>query len=411
MKKTRKILALGLSFVMMLGLCLTAGTVNAEDSKTTTVGTVKAFNQALTEGKNDITVTNALSFNDSVDINNVTIRATNDVKGNFLTFTNGGTLSDVKVITATNTKSAIHIYKCEMTINNLTVNHSLNTGGAPVLVNGEGSRATFNGNLNMTLGSTSWYGVNVDTGWADFTNVNIDCETNDANSTQSVICTDNDGNVALNESTTLSTVQTVKEGNSQNQTQIAYVLGDDLIDFITAKQDKDVKAVTVKDEIKLKETFNIKEGMIISCEGKGAFAADQFTTTDQNQLNVVTVLTDEIVSFNNVKIKTDESTKSGLHIYGGEVTATNLNIDNTSTKGGAAVILNGGNLKLIGTTTFKLGEKSWGGINLDNRSGPNTVLNIDNDATIDVTSPKDYVGLYYVDEDKQNQIQLNKAVN
>lgn len=72
MKKTRKILALGLSFVMMLGLCLTAGTVNATDTKEP-VSTVEDFNEALLAGETDITVASPLTFNEQVNISGVTI--------------------------------------------------------------------------------------------------------------------------------------------------------------------------------------------------------------------------------------------------------------------------------------------------------------------------------------------------
>lgn len=410
MKKTRKILALGLSFVMMLGLCLTAGTVNAEDSKTATVETVDTFNQALKNGKNDITVTNALSFSEPVDINNVTIRATDDVVGNFLTFTNGGTLSDVKVITATNTKSAIHIYKCGMTINNLTVDHSLNKGGAPVLVNGEGSSARFTGNLNMTLGSSSWYGVNVDAGNADFTNVSrIECDTKIP--TQSVVCLDNNDAESV-KGLPYSTVTTADDGGEGEQ-QIAFVQAEDLADFITAKQadKKDVTDVVVKERITLNESLFLKENMTITCDGNGAFVAGE----NLNE-NVVTVTKSAIVTLNNVKIETKVNAgKSGLHIYGGDVTANNLTIINENTHknaegkpdGGAAIVLNGGNLTLNGKTTFKLGEDAWGGINIDNTSKVEPVLNVADGTTIDVTSPEDSVGLYYVDADKQDDILIS----
>ena len=406
MKKTRKILALGLSFVMMLGLCLTAGTVNAADTKEP-VSTVEDFNEALLAGETDITVASPLTFNEQVNISGVTIKATDSVTGNFLTFTNGGTLADVNVITAQNTKSAIHIYRCDMTISNLMVDHTFNNGGAPVLVNGEGSKATFTGNLDMTLGSSSWYGVNVDKGVADFTKANIICNT--VVDTQSVVCLDN-SNAQSVTGLPYSTVTTAKHEGKEAQ-QIAFVQAEDLADFIMAKTTAgaDVERVYVTQEIPLHKTLTLSEPMVVVFDKnhpEAAFVAKDFTTLD----NVVTV-TGQDVELTNVKIVTDKTTKSGLHIYGGEVTATNLNIDNTSTKGGAAVVLNGGNLDLIGTTTFKLGEKSWGGINLDNRSGTNPVLNIDNDATIDVTSPKDSVGLYYVDEDIQDQIPLNTAVN
>ena len=53
--------------------------------------------------------------------------------------------------------------------------------------------------------------------------------------------------------------------------------------------------------------------MAIYGEG-GAFVADNFTTKD----NVITVTSDG-VELNTLKIVTDESTKSGLHIYGVDV--------------------------------------------------------------------------------------------
>ena len=80
--------------------------------------------------------------------------------------------------------------------------------------------------------------------------------------------------------------------------------------------------------------------MAIYGEG-GAFVADNFTTKD----NVITVTSDG-VELNTLKIVTDESTKSGLHIYGVDVKTDGLEIDNRKTAGGAAVVLNGGQLEL-----------------------------------------------------------------
>ena len=412
MKKTRKILALGLSFVMMLGLCLTAGTVNATgDITAVEVSTADEFvKKYKDENVRNFKVTAPLHFNDYVDFKDITVTADEGVNDNLLTFTKGGTLTNVDVTTAADTKYAIHIYECGMTINNLTVNHSLNKGGAPVLVNGNSSSATFTGNLNMTLGSTSWYGVNVDTGSADFTNASIDCKTDDANKTQSIICTDNAGKVNLNNSSTFSTVKTTAEGDEGNQTQVAYVKGEDLADFITEKQitSKNVDEVVVKERITLNESLFLNEDMTITCDGNGAFVAGENLND-----NVVTVTQGVTVTLNNVKIETKvNAAKSGLHIYGGTVTAENLTIINENTDkdgkgGGAAIVLNSGKLTLRGKTTFELGKDSWGGINLDNRLGPNPVLNIDNGAIIDVTSPEDSVGLYYVDADKQNIIPIS----
>lgn len=408
MKKTRKILALGLSFVMMLGLCLTAGTVNATgDITAVEVSNAEQFKKEYYEnGRKNFIVKAPLEFHDEEHFAGVEITADENVTGNLLTFfKSGSSLTNAQITTAENTKSAIHIYRCDMTISNLMVDHTLNEGGAPVLVNGEGSSATFTGNLNMTLGQNSWYGVNVDAGNADFTKANIICNT--VADTQSVVCLDN-SNAQSVTGLPYSTVTTAKHEGKEAQ-QIAFVQAEDLADFITAKQAeaKDVTDVVVKERVTLNKTLSLNENMTINCEGDGAFVAGENLND-----NVVTVKQNATVELNNVKIETKvNAAKSGLHIYGGTVTAENLTIINENTDkdgkgGGAAIVLNGGNLTLNGKTTFELGEDAWGGINIDNKTGTPT-MTIGDKATIYVTSPEDSVGLYYVDADKQNIIPIS----
>ena len=412
MKKTRKILALGLSFVMMLGLCLTAGTAYAAgDVAFKEVSTAKAFKEAF-ENKTDgeIRITGSFTITEPMETNPIpkTIidERANPGTGYLANLINIDSqeeyeFNNVTFVANTETKNLLSINGgANVTISNSTFHHEEASAGAPVIINK--SEAYFTGVNTLNLGEKSWYGINVDGdedhGYASFSNGTIVCRTVDSNPTQSVVCTDNFGWV---DSLNLSTVMT-DDGKSR---QLAYVNAGDLVDFIAAKKDKNVVEVNVREDIPLKETFNISEAMTIIGDG-GAFVADNFTTKD----NVVTV-TSKGVQLNNVKIVTDESTKSGLHIYGGEVTATHLTVDNRNTAGGAAVVLNGGQLDLNGTTTFQLGENSWGGINIDNRSSVYPVLNIANNATINVTSPDESVGLYYVDADKQDSILLEEVVN
>lgn len=412
MKKTRKILALSLSFVMMLGLCLTAGTAYAAgDVAFKEVSTAKAFKEAFeNETDGEIRITGSFTITEPMKTNPIpkTIidERENPGTGYLANLINIDSqeeyeFNDVTFVANTKTKNLLSINGgANVTISNSTFDHEEASAGAPVIINQ--SVASFTGVNNMSLGQNSWYGINVDGdedhGYASFSNGTIVCHTVDSNPTQSVVCTDNFGWV---DSLNLSTVMT-DDGESR---QLAYVNADDLVDFITAKKDKNVVEVSVREDIQLKETFNISEAMTIIGDG-GAFVADNFTTKD----NVITV-TSKGVQLNNVKIVTDESTKSGLHIYGGEVTATHLTVDNRNTAGGAAVVLNGGQLDLNGTTTFQLGENSWGGINIDNRSNVDPVLNIANNATINVSSPDESVGLYYVDTDKQDSILLENVVN
>ena len=413
MKKTRKFLALGLSFVMMLGLCLTAGTAYAAgDVASKEVSTAKAFKEAFeNETDGEIRITGSFTITEPMKTNlipkTIIDERANPGTGYLANLINIDSqaeyeFNNVTFVANTKTKNLLSINGgANVTISNSTFNHEEASAGAPVIINQ--SEASFTGVNKMSLGQNSWYGINVDGNLAKayFSDGTIDCQTLDTKPTQSVVCRENN---ALVYSLKLSVVETIdKNGKEQH----AFVNATDLVDFVNAKhnQGQDVTVVRLREDIQLKETFNINEPMAIYGEG-GAFVADNFTTKD----NVVTV-TSKGVQLNNVKIVTDESTKSGLHIYGGEVTATHLTVDNRNTAGGAAVVLNGGQLDLNGTTTFQLGENSWGGINIDNRSNVDPVLNIANNATINVSSPDESVGLYYVDTDKQDSILLENVVN
>ncbi len=421
MKKTRKILALGLSLVMTLGLCLTAGTVNAADT-IAVVNTAEEFIAAANDPNIDvIEIADSISINTSIEgddgfgqITNKTIKdvrttKTNGWQDNLLNIVSGGkvTFNAVNFVANENTRNLLSINgDAEVTLTGITYDHTRAYAGAPIVVKDKASILVQEGQV-LNLGKNSWYGVNVDGhASADFASANIECHTSDENNTQSVVCLDSiDVDVR---GLSYSQVTTAADGGA-NSTQVAYVLADDLADFIMAKTavNADVKAVYVTEEIPLTKTLTLSEPMTIECVGNlSAFVAKGFDTKD----NVVTV-TSKGVQLNNVKIVTDESTKSGLHIYGGEVTATHLTVDNRNTAGGAAVVLNGGQLDLNGTTTFQLGENSWGGINIDNRSNVDPVLNIANNATINVSSPDESVGLYYVDADKQDSILLENVVN
>lgn len=413
MKKTRKFLALGLSFVMMLGLCLTAGTAYAAgDVAFKEVSTAEAFIEAFeNETDGEIRITGSFTITEPMKTNlipkTIIDERANPGTGYLANLINIDSqaeyeFNNVTFVANTKTKNLLSINGgANVTISNSTFNHEEASAGAPVIINQ--SEASFTGVNKMSLGQNSWYGINVDGNLAKayFSDGTIDCQTLDNKPTQSVVCRENN---ALVYSLKLSVVETIdKNGKEQH----AFVNATDLVDFVNAKhnQGQDVTVVRLREDIQLKETFNINEPMAIYGEG-GAFVADNFTTKD----NVVTV-TSKGVQLNNVKIVTDESTKSGLHIYGGEVTATHLTVDNRNTAGGAAVVLNGGQLDLNGTTTFQLGENSWGGINIDNRSNVDPVLNIANNATINVSSPDESVGLYYVDTDKQDSILLENVVN
>lgn len=409
MKKTRKILALGLSFVMMLGLCLTAGTAYAAgDVAFKEVSTAEAFIEAFeNETDGEIRITGSFTITEPMKTNPIpkTIidERANPGTGYLANLINIDSqeeyeFNNVTFVANTKTKNLLSINGgANVTISNSTFDHEEASAGAPVIINQ--SEASFIGVNKMSLGQNSWYGINVDGNLAKayFSDGTIDCQTLDNNPTQSVVCSENQ---ALVYSLKLAVVETIdKNGKEQH----AFVNATDLVDFVNAKhnQGQDVKVVRLREDIQLKETFNINEPMAIYGEG-GAFVADNFTTKD----NVITVTSDG-VELNTLKIVTDESTKSGLHIYGVDVKTDGLEIDNRKTAGGAAIVLNGGKLELNALTILQLGENSWGGINIDNRFGTEPTLTVAKNASIVITSPKNSVGLYYVDADKQDEIPLS----
>lgn len=409
MKKTRKFLALGLSFVMMLGLCLTAGTAYAAgDVASKEVSTAEAFIEAFeNETDGEIRITGSFTITEPMKTNPIpkTIidERANPGTGYLANLINIDSqaeyeFNNVTFVANTKTKNLLSINGgANVTISNSTFHHEEASAGAPVIINQ--SEASFTGVNKMSLGQNSWYGINVDGNLAKayFSDGTIDCQTLDNKPTQSVVCKENN---ALVYSLKLSVVETIDENGKE---QHAFVNATDLVDFVNAKhnQGQDVTVVRLREDIQLKETFNINEPMAIYGEG-GAFVADNFTTKD----NVITVTSDG-VKLNALKIVTDESTKSGLHIYGGDVKTDGLEIDNRKTAGGAAIVLNGGKLELNALTILQLGENSWGGINIDNRFGTEPTLTVAKNASIVITSPKNSVGLYYVDADKQDEIPLS----
>ena len=409
MKKTRKFLALGLSFVMMLGLCLTAGTAYAAgDVAFKEVSTAEAFIEAFeNETDGEIRITGSFTITEPMKTNlipkTIIDERANPGTGYLANLINIDSqaeyeFNNVTFVANTKTKNLLSINGgANVTISNSTFNHEEASAGAPVIINQ--SEASFTGVNKMSLGQNSWYGINVDGNLAKayFSDGTIDCQTLDNKPTQSVVCRENN---ALVYSLKLSVVETIdKNGKEQH----AFVNATDLVDFVNAKhnQGQDVTVVRLREDIQLKETFNINEPMAIYGEG-GAFVADNFTTKD----NVITVTSDG-VELNTLKIVTDESTKSGLHIYGVDVKTDGLDIDNRKTAGGAAIVLNGGKLELNALTILQLGENSWGGINIDNRFGTEPTLTVAKNASIVITSPKNSVGLYYVDADKQDEIPLS----
>ncbi len=73
----------------------------------------------------------------------------------------GVTIENGSVKTTDSNKHGIHIYNADnVTLKDVTIDHTDTNGGASIVVNG--STVSFEGNIDITIGEKSWYGINVD---------------------------------------------------------------------------------------------------------------------------------------------------------------------------------------------------------------------------------------------------------
>ena len=398
----RKFLAVVVTAAMVAGaLPGIALAAPADEYKTETQETPDS-QEELTEaiargGEIDLTgrrieLTSPLSISSDVVIRGGTLVGTDSVTGNLVTLMgNNITLDQVTIQTAAANKSALHAYGTALTVNGLTIDHSSAAGGAPIIIS-SGADAVFSGDIRLTLGNSSWYGINVDSAKADFSGADLNVTT--VADTQSVIC--REGESASVSGVSLTVVVTEKDGGGSNQ-QTAYVADSNLAQFVAAKTaaGADVSRIELHKDVTLTAPLMLSEGMTVSG------ASDGFAINGSDALgreNVVTVTADG-VELNGITIRTAAANKSALHIYKTETILNNVTLDNTQTAGGAAMLVNGGTARISGTLNLLLGENSWGGINVDTTNGDAGVIFEDGSQ---VNAAGEGQNVIYVDEEDRN---------
>ena len=372
--------------------------VRAEITDQTTLEAAIAQGGVVDLTGNAITLERALTVNNSVTITGGTLIGSSGVTGNLVTLTGDtAALDGVTIITAAENKTALHAYRTALTANNLTIDHTNAAGGAPVIVNG--GSAVFTGNLDLTLGANSWYGVNVDNATADFSGASI-AKIDTLSATQSVVCVENGGKVPGKAANTTEVV--TADG------QTAYVQDENLPAFLKAKKEKDVISVTLLHDVNLSEPLYLEESMTVN--GQGFYFNG---TSALGKDNVVTVMAGEadVVSLNDLGIRTDAANKSALHIYRSRAALQDVTLDNTDTAGGAGMIVNGGTADVSGGLKIILGENSWGGINVDGVNGESSVNFAEGSkVTVQDTAGKDLDAIY-IENGDANQVEINGAEN
>ncbi len=341
-------------------------------------------------GGETIVLTSPLTVNTSVEISNGTLKSAEGVSGNLVTLGQNinVTLTDMTINTAASNKHALHAWGTNLTVNGLTINH--NADGAPIIIN-NGASATFTGNIDLTLGAKSWYGVNVDSAIADFSAATLNVI--GATGTQSAVCIDGESSEAVT-GVNLTEVVTASDGGDKAQ-QIAYVVDSNLPEFVKAKTGAgaNIETITLKSDVELSAPLYLEEEMTVNGNGFSFIG-----TENLGKDNVVTVMKDG-VDLSNVTIKTDAANKSALHIYKSSATLTNVTLDNTNTAGGAGMVVNAGTATVYGNLNILLGEKSWGGINIDTSYGDAGVTFADGSHVSVSSTKEDVQDAIYVDED------------
>lgn len=341
----------------------------------------------------EITLNQPLTVNKSVTIANGTLTSAEGVSGNLVTLQPdiNVTLTNMTINTAASNRHALHAWGTNLTVNGLTINH--NADGAPIVINND-AIAVFKGDINLSLGDASWYAINLDRAFANFVEASLNVT--GVKDTKSVVCLDNtDGDQTRAVGVNLTEVHTTTDGGNKKP-QIAYVADENLPEFVEQKTaaGADIERITLNSDVKLSAPLYLKAGMDVWGKNTYSFIG----TPELGNKNVVTVMADG-VSLRNVTIKTDAANKSALHIYKSSATLTNVTLDNTNTVGGAGMVVNAGTATVYGNLNILLGEKSWGGINIDTSYG-NAGVTFADGSHVSVSSTKEDVqDAIYVDED------------
>ena len=372
-----------------------SGEMNGVSDRAEVIDTQQKLEAAIAQGGEiDLTgqtieLNSALVVNNDVVIKGGTLAGTDNVTGNLVTLMGSKvTLEGVTIRTSAANKSAIHAYGTSLNVNGLTIDHSSAAGGAPVIIS-NGAEASFRGEVNLTPGSHSWYGINVDNAKADFSGAVVNMTP--VTDTQSVICSE--GDLASVTGTGLTAVVTEKDGGAAHR-QRAYVADSNLAQFVKAKTEAgaDVSLIELNKDVTLTAPLFISEAMTVrSASGRHTINGSAAIGAD----NVVTV-TAEGAALENVGIKTMAANKSPLHIYRVSAKLRNVTLDNQETAGGAGMIVNGGTVTVEGELNLVLGNNSWGGINVDTTNGAAGVTFADGSSVKMAGSDQDVI---YIDED------------
>lgn len=158
------------------------------------------------------------------------------------------------------------------------------------------------------------------------------------------------------------------------------------------------KSVKLTADIALNSKLSVTASNItIDGDGYNITASDSFTADITGQNNLVKLIgADEVsgvtgVKLMNIKLVTTAAAKHALDIWCSKgIVLENVTLDHENAEKGAPLVINGSDVTVQGTFNVIVGEKSWYGVNVDDKNGDaclnfatGAVVNFDNSVATD----------------------------
>ena len=143
----------------------------------------------------------------------------------------------------------------------------------------------------------------------------------------------------------------------------------DLVNQVTNNL-KPGTTVELTEDVAVDEMVYIQtDNVTVKGNGHKITASESYAMGTHGQTNLFKVQADN-VTLEDVSLVSTDLTKHSLDVWGAEnVTLKNVTLDNTHTTGGAPLVNNSSTITVEGALSLVTGEKSWYGINVDDKNG------------------------------------------
>ena len=290
-----------------------------------------------------------------------------------ITLMPGASGSEFKNITLTvseGNKHSLNIWKAgDVTLENVTLDHSAAATGAPLVINNAG--VTINGKCTVITGENSWYGINLDDRYGE-TSLTFDLEAeitfSDVYGKDLLWMDESQSQITVNNPEVAGLVYSELRGQYLAPTVLAdgnkYATIQEAIaavesGTITLLQDTIVySAITIDKDL----TIDGAGFTLIGSEKEGSFPVEYRALTS-NMMNITNGAT---VTLRDVQLTAGNLNHDVLYIeQGGTVTLENVSLDHTNAAGGAAMTIESADVTVSGSLNVITGENSECGINVD----------------------------------------------